>query len=108
MSVVRPSLRLFGLFPLALALGCGKGGGDRYLDEGSDDGGGSLVLGAGDASVVGLDAHIEQKGITVTFVTLSCNGPCADVKAAPAGGTPPYTFQWDDGSKNAARQVCPA
>ncbi len=107
---VTPSLRRFvGLLPITLALGCGSSGGNRYsLDVGSDDGGPSLVLGAGDASVLGaFDAHIEQNHIAVTFVTLSCTGPCADVVAVPTGGQAPYTFKWNDGSTSASHHVCP-
>ncbi len=108
---VAPSLRWFvGLLPIALAVGCGSSGGNGYsLDVGADDSGPSLVLGAGDASVTGaFDAHIEQNHIAVTFVTLSCAGPCADVVAVPTGGQAPYTFKWDDGSTTASRHVCPA
>jgi hypothetical protein len=98
-----------GLLLVALALGCGSGGGNQYsLDVGTDDGGPSLVLGSGDASgPAPFDAHIEQNHVTVTFVTLSCTGPCADVVAVPTGGQAPYTFEWDDGSTSASRQVCP-
>jgi hypothetical protein len=99
-----------GLFALILAPGCGSNPGNGYsLDVGSDDGGSSLLLGSGDAGTSGaLDAHIEQNHITVSFVTLTCTGPCADVVAVPTGGHPPYTFRWDDGSTGAAREVCPA
>jgi hypothetical protein len=54
-----------------------------------------------------LDAHIEQSHITVTIVTVSCSGPCADVVAVAAGGHAPYSFLWDDGSTSASRTVCP-
>ncbi len=101
--------RFVELFPVALAVGCGSSGGNGYsLDVGADDGGPSLVLGADDASATGaFDAHIEQNHIAVTFVTLSCAGPCADVVAVPTGGQAPYTFKWDDGSTTATRHVCP-
>jgi hypothetical protein len=50
-----------GLVPVAFALGCGSRGNPYSLDVGSNDGGPSLVLGAGDASGPGeLDAHIES------------------------------------------------
>lgn len=81
MNAVSSLFRSLGLLPLLFGLGCGGGGGAGYnLDVGSDDGGASLALGAaGDASVSGFDAHIEQNHITVTFVTVGCTGPCADV-----------------------------
>ena len=109
MTPVAPSLRRFvGHLPVVLALGCGSGAHGYSLDVGTDDGGTSLVLGAGDANVAGaFDAHIEQNHITVTFVTLSCTGPCADVVAVPTGGQAPYTFKWDDGSTSATKEVCP-
>jgi hypothetical protein len=89
------------------ALGCGSGGNTYTLDLGSDEGGvGSF--GVGDASGSGaLTAHIEQNHVTVTFVTLSCAGPCADVVAVASGGNAPYSFSWDDGSMSASRTVCP-
>jgi hypothetical protein len=102
--------RFAGLLPVALALGCGSSGRAPYsLDVGSDDGGAPISLGSGlDARAQGaLDAHIERNHITVTFVTLSCAGPCADVVAVPTGGQAPYTFKWDDGSASASRHVCP-
>jgi hypothetical protein len=43
----------------------------------------------------------------VTFITLSCTGPCAEVEAVASGGDPPYMFAWEDGSTRATRQVCP-
>jgi hypothetical protein len=67
-----------------------------------------VSLGSGDASAsAALDAHIEQNRVTITFVTLICTGPCADVVAVPTGGQAPYTFAWDNGSTSAARHVCP-
>ncbi len=92
----------------AFAAGCGSNGGSA-LDVGSDDGGPGFVSGSVDGGAVGpLDAHIEENGVTVTFVTLSCAGGCADVEAVGTGGHPPYTFKWDNGSTNASRQVCSA
>jgi hypothetical protein len=99
---------LAGLLPFGLALGCGGGGGPGYdLLVGVGDGGPSSVFGAEDARATGLDAHIEENHVAVTFVTLGCAGPCANVVAVASGGHPPYTFQWDDGSTSATRQVCP-
>jgi hypothetical protein len=106
---VASSLWFLGLLPVALALGCGSSGGNGYsLNVGTDDGGASFLPGSDDASTTGgLDAHIEQDHITVTFVTLTCAGPCADVVAVATGGQAPYTFKWDDGSTSASRHVCP-
>jgi hypothetical protein len=96
---------MLGLLPA----GCGSGASSGFAGEvGTYEPDGGLVLGSGDASAPGaLDAHIEQNHITVTFVTLSCTGPCADVVAVPTGGNAPYTFKWDDGSTSASRHVCP-
>ncbi len=104
-------VRFVGLLPLALALSCGSSGRSPYsLDVGSDDSGSSISLGSGfdGSSPSALDAHIERNHVTVTFVTLSCAGPCADVVAVPTGGNAPYTFKWEDGSTSAMRHVCPA
>lgn len=110
MTVAPSPPRFVGLVGIPLALGCGSSGGNGYgLDVGSDDGGAPLILGSGDASAPGaLDAHIERNHITVTFVTLSCTGQCADVVAVPTGGQKPYTFKWENGSTSASRHVCPA
>ncbi len=109
MTVAPGPFRFVGLLPVTLAVGCGGSGSNGYsLDVGTDDSGPGLVLSAGDASGPGaFDAHIEQNHIAVTFVTLSCAGPCADVVAVPTGGGAPYTFKWDDGSTVATRHVCP-
>jgi hypothetical protein len=93
-----------------LAVACGGNGGapcdaSYCITVGDDDGGGSFTV--GDASSGALDAHIDQNGIQVTFVTLDCAGDCATVEAVGTGGHPPYTFKWDDGSAAATRQVCP-
>jgi hypothetical protein len=96
---------------LFLPASCGSRGTDAYsLDVGSDDGGPSLVVVSGaDASAsTGLDAHIEENHVTVTFVTLGCSGSCADVVAVATGGHAPYTYRWDDGSTSASRHVCPS
>ncbi len=99
---------LFALPLAAMAAGCGsKGGGDYAIEVGSDDGGGSLSLSGADAGLSALDAHIEQNHITVTLVTVSCSGPCAQVMAVATGGHAPYSFRWDDGSTSASRTVYP-
>jgi hypothetical protein len=92
----------------AACAACGGGASNHYsLPVGSDDGGpGSFVVGDPGPSGV-FDASIEQNHVTVTFVTLTCAGDCADVEAVATGGHPPYAFAWDDGSTSASRRVCP-
>jgi hypothetical protein len=91
----------------ALMLGCGGAGHDYSLPVGFDDAGGGFA--GGDAGAAGaLGAHIEENHVTVTFVTLSCAGDCADVQAVATGGVPPYSFSWNDGTTNPARHVCPS
>jgi hypothetical protein len=96
--------------PVALSAGCGSSGGNGFTGEvGTYEPDGGSFSGADDSSTSGgLDAHIEENDVTVTFVTLTCTGPCADVVAVPTGGHAPYTFAWDDGPTNAMRQVCPS
>jgi hypothetical protein len=91
---------------LVAIAGCGGRTGNP-LDVGSDaDESGSFV-GGDAAAATGLDAHIEENLVTVKIVTLACAGDCATVQAVATGGTPPYSFAWDDGSTTAQRQVCP-
>jgi hypothetical protein len=94
-------------FALVLAA-CGSAGHGYVFDLGTDEAGTSFPQ-QGDAALSGaLDAYIEDsKHIAVTFVTLSCDGGCATVQAVGAGGEPPYSFAWEDGSSNAVRKVCP-
>jgi hypothetical protein len=96
-----------GLLVSTLNLGCGNRGSSDSLSVGSDDiDGGSFAEGDATASSA-LDASIEENHVTVTIVTLSCAGDCADVQVVATGGHPPYTFAWDDGSTTASRHVCP-
>jgi hypothetical protein len=56
---------------------------------------------------VDLNVHVEDaKQLELTVVTLACAGDCADIEAVASGGNPPYTYAWEDGSKDAKRQVC--
>jgi hypothetical protein len=87
--------------------GCGSNANPYSVTVGSDDAGGSFGPGSDAGDDGALAAHIEQNDITVTIVTLSCAGPCADVVAVPSGGQPPYTFAWNDGTTTAARSLCP-
>jgi hypothetical protein len=103
-SLVGP---LLGAFALSCGSACGSGGGNLYsLPVGDDDGGGAFARGDAAASA-GFDAHIEEKHVTVTFVTVACAGDCATVQAVATGGVLPYSFVWDDGSTSATREVCP-
>jgi hypothetical protein len=98
-----------GLLGIAM-LACGSSEGPVLSGAGSggDDGGSPFLTGS-DANTSGaLDAYIEQNQVAVKFITLSCSGECATVEAVGTGGRPPYTFQWEDGSTRATRQVCPA
>lgn len=95
---------------LTLLAGCGSTRSDYSLDVGGDEAG-TISLGGRDAGVPGasaLDAYIREGSMSVTFITLSCSGACADIEAVATGGHPPYAFAWDDGSTNPTRRVCPA
>jgi hypothetical protein len=67
-----------------------------------------MFVGADGSSAESLDAYIAEKGVEIAVVAVSCAGDCAEVEAIATGGRPPYTYAWDDGSTNPARQVCPA
>jgi hypothetical protein len=96
-----------GVLVPALAIGCGSAGHDYILPVGSDDAGGGGFAGGDAAASNALDASIEQNGMTVKIVTLSCSGDCASVEAVATGGHLPYSFAWEDGSTNPSRRVCP-
>jgi hypothetical protein len=76
---------------------------------GSDDAGGGTFVGPATegGSAQSLAVQIQQNDLAVTVVTVGCSGACADVEAVASGGTPPYTFAWDDGSSLAKRTLCP-
>jgi hypothetical protein len=105
----------------ALLLACSAGNGDRRLRVGEEPGasGGNGQAGSGgsgrtrDGGVTGtwqaLSVQVEDiEGMTIELVTLECAGDCAEVEAVAHGGNPPYNFQWDDGSTEPRRVVCPA
>jgi hypothetical protein len=98
---------VLGTVPLAFHVACGSNGGGFSGEVGTyEPDAGSF--GTSDATAAGtLDAHIEENHVVVSIVTLSCAGSCANVEAVATGGHPPYTFAWEDGSTNPARQVCP-
>jgi hypothetical protein len=65
------------------------------------------AAGGGMAGDVDLTVHVEDaKRLKITLVTLACAGDCADIEAVASGGNPPYSFVWEDGSKDAKRHVC--
>jgi hypothetical protein len=54
-----------------------------------------------------LEVEVQDiEGMTIEIVTLSCAGDCADIEAVARGGHPPYSFEWEDGSRDPARRVC--
>jgi hypothetical protein len=107
----------FGL--AAFFLGCSAGGGSSgSLVVGKDGSGGfsggppgtggELVVTKDGGYATPLSAHVENaKGVTVTFVTLTCSDACAEVRAVASGGFAPYQYRWEDGSTNPERNVCP-
>lgn len=116
----RESFLRFVALGAVLSIGCSASGSSPSLLIGSDGAGGRPGGGAasfgGEPNVVlrdagvsrALSAHIENgSGVTVEFVTLSCSNDCADVVAVAKGGFEPYRFNWEDGSTDATRHVCP-
>jgi hypothetical protein len=88
------------------ALGCGNPSQNDILRVGDNGEGGQFA--GDDSSAAGeFDAHIEEDHVMVKIVVVHCAGECADVQAVATGGHPPYSFAWNDGSTNPARQVCP-
>jgi hypothetical protein len=72
------------------------------------NGGGTILLSVDASALNTLSAHIESPpGITVEFITLSCDAACADVLVVAKGGRDPYSYTWEDGSTNPGRRVCP-
>ena len=73
--------------------------------------GGVLIADAGatpPSPTGGIAALISQNNIEVSNLTLGCKQPCADLEVLAYGGHPPYTFAWEDGTKDAKRHVCPS
>jgi hypothetical protein len=71
--------------------------------------GGSGAGGAGATGVIENALSVEvqdDEELRIEILTLACEGDCADIEAVAQGGRPPYTFEWDDGSTEAARRVC--
>jgi hypothetical protein len=55
-----------------------------------------------------LRVEIESNGAIAMQLAFTCEQPCTVIRAVAHGGTPPYTFTWEDGSSAATRIVCPA
>ena len=70
--------------------------------SGSNDGG---KVGPGSGA---LSVRVEDiQKMAIELITLQCAGDCADIRAVAVGGNPPYAFEWEDGSTEADRRVCP-
>jgi hypothetical protein len=97
---------------VVLIAACGTSPHHSQDSQGSLDGGddaGGFTSPASDASGAqgGFDANVAQGKLAVKLVTLSCSGDCATVQAVGTGGSPPYSYEWEDGSTSAVRQLCP-
>jgi hypothetical protein len=73
---------------------------DAAMIDDAPSGGSSGSSGSGQPS-----ADPPRPVVIVHFLPLDC-GRCFDLQAAGAGGTPPYMFEWEDGSLRAQRTVC--
>ncbi|HEX6240521.1 MAG TPA: hypothetical protein VFZ61_06490 [Polyangiales bacterium] len=82
-----------------LLTGCGavELGDERALDGGDAD------VTSGDAS----EPVSDPVQVSVSIRPDGCDG-CFTLGARATGGRPPYTFEWDDGSHERERRVCPA
>lgn len=61
------------------------------------------------ASSVAISAELDAAVAPSVVVNVSASGDCDvcyKLSAEVAGGQPPYTFEWQDGSREAARTVC--
>jgi hypothetical protein len=94
---------------VVVTVGCGSSPSAGYaLDVGGDDAAATRFIGADGGAGQGLDAYVEQGQVAVKVITLSCAGDCATVQAIGTGGSPPYSYAWEDGTTNPVRQLCPA
>lgn len=115
-------MRMLGLLVLVGSVSlaaCASDSGRRgevgiYEDAGSGAAGSAGIgnpAGSGGSPVQHVDRALEVEvqdveGMTIEIVTLRCSGECADIEAVARGGNPPYTFEWQDGSREPARRVC--
>jgi hypothetical protein len=103
--MTRAPRRLGSVLGSLFVLGCGGSDAGNSLDVGGDEAGTFVpVPGAGGDA---FDASVQENGVTVTFVTLTCAAGCADVEAVATGGNPPYSYAWTDGARGATRHLCP-
>lgn len=54
-----------------------------------------------------LELVFRAAGAEVGSLQIECPDTCASLTLAAHGGTPPYTFTWDDASHDMTRQLCP-
>jgi hypothetical protein len=88
---MKPGLEL-SMF-LGVLAACGSSAGPHeVIDVGNDATGGPSFSSDDAGGIRPLDAAIEQGGMTVKLITLSCAGSCATVEAVGIGGSPPYTY----------------
>jgi hypothetical protein len=94
---------VFGAAGSSAAVNGGKAG----LDNGAVLTGQSGSGGSVGTVNTALTVHVEDPHkLTIEILTLACAGDCADIEAVASGGNPPYTYAWEDGSKDAKRHVC--
>jgi hypothetical protein len=100
-------MRMRMLVPILVIAGCGpvELGDERVVDAGYDAA--VVVPARGPEPSRGSDAGSNSVRVRVAIVPDGCDG-CANLSASASGGVAPYTFEWDDGSHDAMRHVCPA
>jgi hypothetical protein len=114
------------LLASASVLGCGLQAKSLLVGEEPRDAGALAEVGAADAGgsldASGTDASAPETGSggalrlgiqnavgrTIPTLTFPCPGACAEIEAVAVGGSPPYSFTWEDGSTSAKRRVCPS
>jgi len=84
-------------FLLLLLSGCGP---VRLGEEPPSD----VEVDAGGTS--DLDADSGPSAVVTVRASGGCN-TCYELVATGVGGTPPYSFEWEDGLRDAMRTVCP-
>lgn len=86
MRVILPGIALFACGPVHL-------GDERaqQIDAAIDD--------------AALEAHVE---VAITLRPQGTCGGCFEARAQGTGGRPPYVYEWEDGSREATRVVCPS
>jgi hypothetical protein len=54
-----------------------------------------------------LSVQIAIAGVATGQIALTCESPCAVIEAVAYGGAAPYAFNWEDGSTEPVRLICP-